>query len=73
MTFPGPWEAGARLDDKGSLESKGKLFGGWERRRRRVRRAGRKLQWAPICSCPFKSAKSLTMRGTDQWTKTGRG
>lgn len=50
-----------------------KALGGWERRRRRVRRAGRKLLWAPICSCPFKSAKSLTMRGTDQWTKTGRG
>jgi hypothetical protein len=26
MTFPGPWEAGASLNDKGSLESKGKLW-----------------------------------------------
>lgn len=26
MTFPGPWEAGASLNDKGSLESKGRLW-----------------------------------------------
>lgn len=54
MTFPGPWEAGARLNDKGSLESKGKLFGGMGKEEEEGQKGGEEAAVGAHLQLPFQ-------------------
>lgn len=68
--YPGkrPWEAGAILNDKGSLGSRGRLrrVGMWEEvGQKGGEEAAQGLASAAALSSP---AKPITMRGTDLWT-----